>query len=274
MDPEIANNTTIPAFPAKSISLKTVWWPVAKDKPTPMPIFDPENNSTIPPPSHGYPSWKRVVVIDPTRTNIPPNETMTIQFHGPKPNSHVVGLDKFHYVTVDAQTAANIMGNGRLGRYIQDVFSDTSVFGEGRQLQEGDYIVFAGSHLTTKEIDDWVWATFWWHDRPDQGPFAADRTDNVKGVWRNYLMSTSYDLNLPLEGDGKPHIAFNPWLEAGFSNGILSNCMNCHHRAAARPLPRLEFLPIARGNPDPSDPNYTAGLVRTDYLWSIIFRAN
>ena len=48
-DPEIANNTTIPAFPAESISLKTVWWPVAKDKPTPMPIFDPETETTVPP---------------------------------------------------------------------------------------------------------------------------------------------------------------------------------------------------------------------------------
>ena len=134
--------------------------------------------------------------------------------------------------------------------------------------------MFTGSHLTTKEIDDWVWATFWWHDRPDQGPFAADRTDNVKGVWRNYLMSTSYDLNLPLESDGKPHIAFNPWLEAGFPSGIVSNCMNCHHRAAARHCLRLGFLPISRGNPDPSDPAYAAGKLRTDYLWSIIFRAN
>jgi hypothetical protein len=81
-DPEIANNTTIPAFPAESIS-----WPFAKDKPTPMPIFDPETETTIPPGAHGYPTWKRVVVIDPTRTNIPQSETMTIQFHGPKPNS-------------------------------------------------------------------------------------------------------------------------------------------------------------------------------------------
>ena len=46
--------------------------------------------------------------VDPTRTNIPPNETRTINFHGSKPNSRVVGLDKFHYVKVDAQTAANI----------------------------------------------------------------------------------------------------------------------------------------------------------------------
>lgn len=262
-DPEIANDRTVPAFPPESISLKTVWWPVAKDRPTPMPIWDPE---TIPANSvrNPYPTWKRAIVIDPTRTNIPPNETMTVTFHGPKPNSHVVGLDKFHYVVVDAQTAANAMANDRLAGFIRDVF------GDNRPFQEGDYAVFAGTHLTTKEIDDWVWATFWWHDRPDAGPFAANRPDTVKNVWRNYLMSASYDLNLPLEADGKPHITFNPWLEAGFPNGIVSNCMNCHHRASI-PRPPGNFLPIFRGNPDPADPAYVAGLLRTDFLWSIPF---
>jgi hypothetical protein len=182
----------------------------------------------------------------------------------------VVGLDKFHFVEVDEQTAANAMNNPRLKAFVNDVF------GPDRPLQAGDFVVFAGTHLTTKEIDDWVWATFWWHDRPDAGPFAADRPDAVKDVWRNYLMSASYDLNLPREPDGTPHIAFNPWLESGFpdlghGNGITSNCMNCHHRAAVPP-PR--FLPIFRGNPDPADPAYAPGLLRSDFLWSIPFGAN
>jgi hypothetical protein len=264
-DPEIANDKTVPAFPAESISLKTIWWPVAKDRPTPMPIWDPEANP-ISSRGNPYSTWKRTVAIDPTRTNIPPDETMTITFlNAPRPNSHVVGLDKFHFVVLDAQTAANAMANGRLAQFVRDVF------GDDRPLQAGDFVVFAGSHLTTKEIDDWVWATFWWHDRPDAGPFAADRPDTVKDVWRNYLMSASYDLNLPLELDGKPHITFNPWLESGFPNGGVSNCMNCHHRAA---FPPRNFLPIFRGNPDPTDPAYAAGLLRTDYLWSIPFSAN
>jgi hypothetical protein len=264
-DPEIPNDKTVPAFPAEAISLKTVWWPVAKDRPTPMPIWDPETNPLI---SSGnpYSTWNRIVAVDPTRTNIPPNETMTISFLGkPRPNSHVVGLDKFHSVVVDAQTAANAMANGRLRNFVSDVF------GQGRLLQEGDIVVFAGAHMTTKEIDDWIWATFWWHDRPDGGPFAADRPDTVKSVWRNYLMSASYDLNLPLESDGKPHITFNPWLEAHFRQGIISNCMNCHHRAAG---PNPGFLPIFRGNPDPNDPAYAPGLLRTDFLWTVIDKAN
>jgi hypothetical protein len=266
-DPEIANDKTVPAFPAEAISLKTVWWPVAKDKQTPMPIWDPEADASNPTRPHPYSTWKRVVAIDPTRTNIPPNETTSINFHGPHPDSHVVGLDKFHVVVLDQQAADNANNNGRLAAFVADVL--------GRPLQAGDSVVFAGTHLTTKEIDDWVWATFWWHDRPDDGEFAADRTANVTGVWRNYLMSASYDLNLPLAADGKAHIAFNPWLEAGFPSGVVSNCMNCHHRAAAHPPQQpTSFLPIARGNPDLNDPAYAAGLLRTDYLWSIPFNAN
>ena len=95
-------------------------------------------------------------------------------------------------------------------------------------------------------------------------------------------MSASYDLNLPLEPDGGPHITFNPWLEAGFrvvpggdGNGSVSNCMNCHHRASFPvPPPPPGYLPIYRGNPKPSDPAYAAGVLRTDYLWSVPFNAN
>jgi hypothetical protein len=264
-DPKIPNNRTVPQFPAEAISLKTVWWPVAGDQPTAMPIWDPENNP-LAPGGNSFQTWKRVVAIDPTRTNIPPNETMTVQFPqgNPRPNSHVVGLDQFHSVQIDAQTAANAMANGRLQVFVRSVL--------GRPLQEGDFVVFAGTHLTTKEIDDWIWATFWWHDRPDAGPFAADRLDSVKGVWRNYLMSASYDLNLPHEADGTAHITFNPWLEAGFRQGIVSNCMNCHNRAAI-PGSNGAFLPVKRGDPDlQNDPAYAAGSLRTDFLWSIPFR--
>jgi hypothetical protein len=55
--------------------------------------------------------------------------------------------------------------------------------------------------------------------------------------------------------------------------GSVSNCMNCHHRASIPLLPPPYFLPIYRGNPDPSDPAYAAGVLRTDYLWSIPFHS-
>lgn len=262
-DPHIPGDKTVPPFPVEAISLKTVWWPVAADRPTPIPVWDPAANPLIAT-GNGLRTWKRVVAIDPTRTNIPPNETTTISFLQKQwPNSHVVGLDKFHVVKVDAQTATNAMSNSRLREFVNMALD--------RELREGDYVVFLGTHLTTKEIDDWTWATFWWHDRPDEGPYAADRVDAVQGKWRNYLMSVAFDLNLPREPDGTPLIAFNPYVEAGFRQGILSNCMNCHHRASA---PVVNFLPIFRGDPAPNDPAFAAGRLRTDFLWSIPFNAH
>jgi hypothetical protein len=268
-DPHIPNNTTVPPFPTDAISLKTVWWPVAADAVTAMPIWDPKDNPQLPT-GNGFPTWKRVIAIDPNHPGLPPDAETTVTFPQtnpkPWPHSHLVGLDKFYYVKLDAQTAKNAMANGRLADFVGSVL--------GRPLRAGDYVVFLGTHLTTKEIDDWVWATFWWHDHPDDGSYAANRTDNVQGVWRNYLMGTAYDEITPNESDGTPHITFNPWLEAGFRNGVVSNCMNCHHRAAYRNGDLIDFLPIMRGAPDANhDPNYKKGTLRTDFLWSVPFNA-
>jgi len=263
-DPKVPGDRMIVDFPNDAVSLKTIWWPVAKDKVTPMPVWDPESNPKLPN-GNAYPTWPRVVAIDPLNGNVPPNQTTSIMFLGKTfPNTHVVGLSAFHYVVLDAQTAASAMANGQIATFAQRVL--------GRALQAGDYTVFAGTHLTTKEIGDWVWATFWWHDRPNEGPYAADRPSSVQGKWANYLMNASYDLNLPHEADQTSHITFNPWLEAGFRDGIESNCMNCHNRASWQPI---SFLPIFRGDPDmKNDPAFAKERLRTDFLWSIPFNAN
>jgi hypothetical protein len=99
--------------------------------------------------------------------------------------------------------------------------------------QPGDYVVLVGFHFATKELSNWIWATFWWHDHADQGIYADDRPGSgiLKGVWRNYLMNVAYDMDKPREPDGRPHIAYNPYLEGDLTNGTESNCMTCHRRA-------------------------------------------
>jgi len=264
-DPKMPGSKTVPPFPANAVSLKTIWWPIFPDKVTPMPIWDPDSNPQIKA-GNPYQTWKRVVAVDPQRQNIPNSEETTVTFLGqPRPHAHVVSLkDAFHYVIVDAAIAATANTNGRLQGFVKAVL--------GRPLQVGDIVAFMGTHLTTKEIDNWVWATYWWHDRPNDGPYAAGRPASLQGVWRNYLMSTSYDVNLPHEPDGSPHIAFNPWLEAHFIDGVLSNCMNCHNRASTT---APDFRPIMRGDPDlKSDPAFKAGAFRTDFLWSVLINAH
>lgn len=274
-----------PEFPHRAVALKVVWWPVKASGKTAMPVwdFDPANrySPSTPNPSNPRFSWKRVVAIDPSRATIPAGETASIEYIGEMhDDARVVSADAFYKVTVTPQLAAAAQTNGRLRGAMAEALG-------GRPLEAGDYLVLAAFHFTTKEIPNWVWGTFWWHDEPQAGPFARDRVVEVKDVWRNYLMDVNYDFDDPREFDGSPDAVMNPWLEAGFQNGLASNCMACHGRAVfpAVAIPGLPpHLPVTRGENDafydaqvfPSpgtDPAYDGRRMRTDFLWSLIFES-
>jgi len=247
----------IPSFPAAAVSLKTVWWIVKKTGLTAMPIWDAKPTK---PNSQGndYPTWARFVAVDPSRTQIPTNETQDVSFGGTvRKNSHVVPLTSFYSFQTTTQAEVDAIKSGN-----PDVPNMST-------LQVGDYVALVAMHCTTKEIPNWVWATFWWHDKPDDGPFAANRvgTDKLKGVWRNYLMNVTYSADTPKETDGTPNVCFNPWLEARFSGGLTSNCMACHQRAVWTPE---SFLPVTRGTIPPND-QFFADKTKADFLWSIVF---
>jgi hypothetical protein len=146
----------------------------------------------------------------------------------------------------------------------------------GRPLAAGDSLVLVAANLATKELRDWVWATWWWHDRADADPLAAGRPSNLDGKWRNYLLQVAFDEVAPVGADQGAHICFDPWLEGRFPDGgqgggIVSNCLACHRRAS---FPDAGFLPVTRGVPDlANDPAYAAGLVRTNFLWSLALHA-
>ncbi len=97
---------------------------------------------------------------------------------------------------------------------------------------DGTVHILVGFHVATREIENWVWATFWWHDAPTQGPFAEGRPRHMAEPWNQFLMNVSYSMDEPPETDGSPHIAYNPYLEGTLFDGTKSNCMSCHRRAA------------------------------------------
>ena len=133
--------------------------------------------------------------------------------------------------------------------------------------QAGDHLVLLAIHLTTREIPDWIWATWWWHDRPDAGPFAAGRPAALGGAWRNYLMDVAYSAETPREADGGANAVFNPYLETS-PGGHASNCMACHQGAVWTPTGPAPFLPVTRGARPPDDPRFRTG-TRLDFMWSI-----
>jgi hypothetical protein len=225
-------------FPAKAVVLKLVWMVVKQEGLTEQPIWDFEPTRAFNQ-SNSPNTWKRTVLIDPSRDVIPENEIQD--------GKHVVSMSRFYHFPLDTEALVSSA--------------------EGAEL--GDHAVLVGMHVTTKEIDEWVWSTYWWHDRPQQGPYAADRLDAVPGVWRNYLMDVAYDMTTPREFDGTANACMNPWLEARFELGMGSNCMTCHQRST---WPQTSFLPVTRGGIAPDNP-FFENRTKVDFLWSIGDRA-
>jgi hypothetical protein len=132
----------------------------------------------------------------------------------------------------------------------------------------GDQVILIAMHITTKEVPDWVWATFWWRglDRTNGGEWYNDnaqRPDNLKGFWTNYSMNTTLSLyNRDQSTETRDSAMFNPYIE-GASEGTDSNCLRCHNQARIAESPQfrreleLEFL---------------EGTLRTDFLWSLAFK--
>lgn len=273
---------TIAPFPKAAMSLKLVWWVVRARTPTPMPIWDQKPavaNSPAEPPS----KWSRAVIVDPTRRQIPVGESRDTSplFGKVFKNAPVVSLQDFYHfelTTEQAQQLREILVGEIPGLKIDP--TDPNL----KSAKAGDYLALVAMHYTTKEIPNWVWATFWWHDKPDVGPFAQDRPDvtKLKEPWRNYLMDVTMDMTRPVEADKTPHITFNPWLEAKFPNGTNSNCMACHQLAVWE---NRRFLPVVRGPISFTDPRFTFSDdnnnevtldhgTSVDFLWSLLFEGD
>jgi len=257
----------IEAFPSSAIAIKTGWRIVKKSGLTLLPVWDPNANSQTDPNGQSpvesssgisYPKgrWSRYVAVDPT-----PYKGRGIRYENVVANDgllqhvRVVPLSSFYHITPGTTDLERIkeLTKGRLPS----------------NVDAGDYLVLVALHFTTKEIPNWVWGTFWWHDEPDTRPNGFDRPSSVIGEFRNYLMNTSYGMNDPRESDGHPHIAFNPWLEGPLKGGVESNCMSCHRRAA------WPLLPSSAINTTPGevsladDSAFGMGQLKTDFIWTL-----
>ncbi len=293
-----AGKKNIPEAPSNSIIMKHVFWPVSGRTGdfTPLPVFDgDEGMDSLA--YNGYATWKRAVAISAAQN--PPARVDSLSYlYGYQNreayqhtfyNVKTVGLDRFLTIKLTGEYIAtlNEVDKCVLNNSFNHVFR--------RDYEEGDYIVSIGTHIMTKEIKDWCMQTAWWHDNPNQGPFAAQRPkDFPPGPWENYLMNTSYVMAIPNNAQGKPKVAYNPYIELTLpeQNRIHSNCQNCHMRAAW-PMPEGSFKVVDLvGTKDPvfpkeatpfyhtmregwigeDDPIFN-GLMRTDMNWGIPDRA-
>lgn len=297
---------SIAPFPNTAVALKLVFWlvkdPDSKESDaglTGLPIWD----ATAPPPPDGgtpmHTTWRRAVAVDPgarypigsrQRVNIAATATSAPRFV----DATVVRLDRFysHRLTSNEEVldARTFMTQTSL-QDEQERFVTTAA----QTPAIGDFIVLVAMHLTTKEMSDWTFQTFWWTDEPDAAPFGHDRPKSVPAPFASYAMCTAYSAVSPRgPGDGEP-VCFNPYLETDLGPtkpyavagrtfppnpmaGTRSNCMNCHRRAGypafdAKDPTSADFGHVANdGWHSPGDA-YFAPLVKTDFLWSIPLKA-
>ncbi|MBV9354239.1 MAG: hypothetical protein JO023_01805 [Chloroflexi bacterium] len=159
-------------------------------------------------------------------------------------------------------------------------------------IQPGNIALLVAMHVTTKEIPNWTWQTFWWAAVPDSPRYGADRPSEIPEPWSHYDMDAAYYMTAPAtDPRGVPLVVFNPYLETNLEGcvpdganppcpsgqiawtGVHSNCMTCHRMAAWGGTGKSPpYWPDGAIPPD--DHQLFDGYTKTDFLWSIPVRAH
>jgi hypothetical protein len=248
-------------FPAAATDLKVVFLPVKATGLTAIPVWGGPGASSSP--SQPTPdTWTTCVAVDPTNSR---SGMAQIDCNGSQVQAQIVPLSAFFSIQIDAAraTALNavlgLVGNAALGG--------------------GDHQVLVAMHVTTKEIANWTWATFWWQNGvnpPNSFPGSVDDMlgpARIKGAWRNYAMCVGDSTVFPVaDPNGRPVVCFNPYLETAQTDGLNSSCMSCHARARLPVTPLAPFYPLTylpNGFIDPADPAIFAGQTKLDFVWAI-----
>lgn len=162
--------------------------------------------------------------------------------------------------------------------------SNSLIIHLGFQLLQGagpHYVVLVGVHVTTKEIPDWAWATFYWSRRALDQTLRENqnRPAGVKTPWNHYSMLTTFNADRPRDSatGGQP-IAGSPYLEGKLSHGASSNCLFCHQFASfaggssprdSRAVGSPPYINGKRQVDAAMEKAFLANSLGTDFLWSL-----
>ncbi|MGE3801055.1 MAG: hypothetical protein AB7H80_08550 [Candidatus Kapaibacterium sp.] len=272
----------------KAIVLKPVFQFISGTEPTAVPYWDgisPETTTNLANPEP-Y-TWRQAVVVDPTG-KLKPGDSVEMAFNGePKQMLLVVSLDDFYHIVLTAEEAQEF------SNFAETSGDDIGLGNKGdsasvaAMVKEGNIALLMAMHVTTKEIPNWTWQTFYWAADPNDPQFGSDRPASVTGTWAHYNMKTAYFMVTPADDPkGDPFVAFNPYLETNLSGtvttsngekikwtGVNSNCMTCHRLATWKQNPGQSFPKTADYQPDgfidPADSALFGGYTKLDFLWSL-----
>ncbi|NCD68611.1 hypothetical protein [Mucilaginibacter agri] len=279
----------IPAFPDSAINIKPVYY-IGKQSDSLIRIPAWPGEPLIP---HTFGSnvWNSYVYAD--VTNSQPKGKIPKPCRGILPtkaqiDSATCNVSDFINYKIDAATA----------NYINQQQGGTS-------FAAGDIALLVAMHVTTKEISNWTWQTFYWAPNPADPKLPSNqyavnaRPAQLKGAAAHYALSVAYTEvmpNQPVSGgsakNATPVIGYNPYLEAGFNPqtfidypnawkpnfkyGIQTNCMSCHALAS----PQDTVIAQIQGQPTVLDiyatdqyvdmkSNYFKNKVLLDFAWSL-----
>ena len=287
-----AGQPEVPAFPVNALAVKPVYKVASKatlyqGRYYVMPAWPgtPEVTPAIKRKGFGEADWNAgCVYVDTQNSGSSTAKAVDPACSGPTPAT-TYGLGDFVHYTLTADNAKLFdLGNGK------------------GAAAPGDTLLLMAMHVSTREITEWTWQTFFWTPDPANPPLpssaaaGAARPAQLTGSAAHYAASFAYEMvdpNQPVDGGtstGAPVVGYNPYLEAGFKAkvfsisrpivsapggtswtgtvGVQTNCMTCHSLAAVRfakgtaPGYGTDFY-IARNDP------YFTGTVQTEFLWSI-----
>ena len=283
----------IPDFPAPAVAIKPVYKIISASdlidgKYYAMPAWPGTPLTTDAIVSNGFPetAWPGCVYVDVTN----------------KGTSAATGIDG----TCSGQTAASTYGLGDFIAYPvtaanADQFNAYDTSGSYK-VAAGDYLLLMAMHVSSREIREWTWQTYFWTPAPMNPPtpssvaIAGAQPKQLAKPAAHYAMSIAYQMispNQPVTGGsntGKPMIAYNPYLESDFSAstfgtsravtdpntgvawtgqvGVETNCMTCHSMASVNFGSGAGTSYGTTFYVSLDDPMFD-GTVQTDFLWSI-----
>lgn len=274
-----------------SIVLKPVFQFIDGGVPTAVPVWtgiSPAATTNLNNPSAE--TWRRCVVVDPTGALRPGSQVSLPCNAEPARPWPVVGLDQFYAIRLTEAQARDFSAFAEASGDDIGAGNRTDIASLKANVKAGNVALLMAMHVTTKEIADWTWQTFWWGADPGDAFYGADRPKRIGRPWSRYNMTAAYYMTAPARDPaGEPWIAFNPYLETNLVGtvpgpggtsiawtGVHSNCMSCHRmaawKAAAKPQPGQwgdspAYQPA--GLIDPADATLFGGYTKLDFLWSL-----
>lgn len=276
----------IPVFPNNSLTIKPTYliydtstnlfrmpvWTTTSASPANANFFGAANSYVFIDRKNTQPAGKVAVPVDSTASDPAKIAAATIN------------LSEFINIKVDA-SMATFMNQ-------QDSIQGMNV-ASGGQAVPGQIAVLVGMHVTTKEISNWTWQSYFWtpnRDNPGDpsSPLAASlRPKEITGAAANYACVAAYVMltpyNAPNNTANGAMFGYNPYLEGGFGPGVFtfkntynasyqygvqSNCMSCHALAIADTTTN-----VGRYTTDQTinlqDTLYFGRQVSLDFAWSI-----